>query len=152
MILAIDLGTKAGFAQLKDCGNVNSFWVDFGKKARCKGEKYDNYIQFLNGFKDAKIIAYERVYMHAGTDAAHVYGFFQGILERFCFLNNIKLIELSVSTIKKFITGKGNAKKEEVITAVNKLGYNIKNDNEADAVAILHCVLDMIKNGGEAVK
>jgi Holliday junction resolvasome RuvABC endonuclease subunit len=42
-----------------------------------------------------------------------------------------------VGTIKKHITGKGNADKLAVIKAVQALGFNPKDDNEADALALL---------------
>jgi Holliday junction resolvasome RuvABC endonuclease subunit len=42
-----------------------------------------------------------------------------------------------VGTIKQFITGKGNADKATVIAAVRSRGFPVKDDNEADAMAIL---------------
>ena len=48
-----------------------------------------------------------------------------------------RLIEVPPSSLKKFISGYGNASKETVMKAINKK-YNImfKNDNEADAYAL----------------
>jgi Holliday junction resolvasome RuvABC endonuclease subunit len=43
-----------------------------------------------------------------------------------------------VGTIKRHITGKGNADKSAVIAAVKMLGFNPADDNEADALALLH--------------
>ena len=42
-----------------------------------------------------------------------------------------------VGTIKRFISGKGNADKQAVIAAVRARGFNPADDNEADALAIL---------------
>jgi len=42
-----------------------------------------------------------------------------------------------VGTIKRFITGKGNADKATVIAAVQAKGFAPADDNEADAIAIL---------------
>ena len=36
------------------------------------------------------------------------------------------------------MTGKGNADKKAVIEAVRRLGFNPSDDNEADALALLH--------------
>jgi Holliday junction resolvasome RuvABC endonuclease subunit len=47
-----------------------------------------------------------------------------------------------VGTIKKHATGKGNASKEEVITAMRAMGHAVTDDNEADALAILHWAID----------
>jgi hypothetical protein len=41
-----------------------------------------------------------------------------------------------VGTIKRSITGRGNADKDSVIAAVRTRGYNPADDNEADAIAI----------------
>ena len=42
-----------------------------------------------------------------------------------------------MGTIKRFITGKGNADKEAVMAAVRARGFHPADDNEADAIAIL---------------
>jgi len=42
-----------------------------------------------------------------------------------------------VGTIKKSATGKGNASKAMMIEAARKRGFFPKDDNEADAIAIL---------------
>ena len=42
-----------------------------------------------------------------------------------------------VGTIKRLITGKGNADKAAVIAAVRARGFSPADDNEADAIAIL---------------
>ena len=43
-----------------------------------------------------------------------------------------------VGTIKRHVTGKGNADKQAVIDAVRRLGFAPADDNEADALALLH--------------
>jgi Holliday junction resolvasome RuvABC endonuclease subunit len=50
-----------------------------------------------------------------------------------------------VGTIKRHVTGKGNADKEAVIAAVQALGFAPVDDNEADALALLDWAL---KSGG----
>jgi Holliday junction resolvasome RuvABC endonuclease subunit len=46
-----------------------------------------------------------------------------------------------VGTIKKHATGKGNANKEAMIAAAVAMGYRPADDNEADALALLHLVM-----------
>lgn len=44
-------------------------------------------------------------------------------------------VEVNPSTVKKFATGKGNAKKDEMLAAsIRKLGYEGHDHNEADAL------------------
>jgi hypothetical protein len=43
-----------------------------------------------------------------------------------------------VGTIKRHIAGKGNADKQAVISAAKTLGFAPADDNEADALALLH--------------
>jgi crossover junction endodeoxyribonuclease RuvC len=48
---------------------------------------------------------------------------------------------IPVGTIKRFITGKGNANKLEMIEVIKALGYRPTDDNEADAIALLHLAM-----------
>ena len=45
---------------------------------------------------------------------------------------------MPVGTIKRHITGKGNADKQAVIAAVQGARLRPADDNEADALALLH--------------
>ncbi len=38
--------------------------------------------------------------------------------------------------IKKSLTGRGNADKADMVAAVNRLGFDVHDDNEADAIAL----------------
>lgn len=51
-----------------------------------------------------------------------------------------------MKTIKRFITGKGNASKSEVIEAVKGKGFIPQDDNEADALALMFCVNNLGKD------
>jgi len=51
-----------------------------------------------------------------------------------------------VGTIKRHATGKGNASKEAMIAAARSRGFAPADDNEADAIAILHWAIET--NGG----
>ncbi|HNI02742.1 MAG TPA: crossover junction endodeoxyribonuclease RuvC [Chitinophagales bacterium] len=60
-----------------------------------------------------------------------------GIIRYALYVNKVKFIEVAPSSLKKFITGRGNAKKDEMILAISKK-YNkhFKDDNIADAYAL----------------
>lgn len=62
-----------------------------------------------------------------------------GIIEKSCVELGIDYIEFSASEIKKFATNNGNANKKAMIEHAKKLwNYEGEDDNEADALHILH--------------
>ena len=68
----------------------------------------------------------------------HAYGGYLAHLTAWAEANRIPYQGVPVGTIKRHITGKGNADKQAVIDAVRKLGFAPADDNEADALALLH--------------
>ena len=91
---------------------------------------------------------FEEVRRHAGTSAAHSFGGFLATLTAWCEHHSIPYSGVPVGTIKKHVTGKGNAGKKEMGDAIRTLGFDPADDNEADALAILTWWLD--KNVGVA--
>jgi Holliday junction resolvasome RuvABC endonuclease subunit len=89
-------------------------------------------------------VYFERVYAHSGTEAAHLYGYFMHTLAAVCEEYGIECVGFSVATIKKFMAGKGNATKEEMIMAAKLRGFDPVDDNAADALAILLLTLKTI--------
>lgn len=141
-VLALDLGTTTGWAMQLAGGGIESGTVSF------RPNRYDGggmrYLRF-RGWLDCMAtdvtglaaIYFEEVRRHLGTDAAHIYGGLLATLTSWCELQDIAYQGVPVSTIKRFITGKGNADKAAVITAVRARGFQPVDDNEADAIAIL---------------
>jgi Holliday junction resolvasome RuvABC endonuclease subunit len=86
-------------------------------------------------------IYFEEVRRHLGVDAAHVYGGLLATLTAWCEHHQIPYQGVPVGTIKRHATGKGNAGKAEVIAAMKALGHPVTDDNEADALALLHWAL-----------
>ena len=145
-ILALDLGSRTGWA-MRQPGTVVSGFADF-KNGRYEGGgmRYLRFKQWLNQTRaaagDVHAVYFEEVRRHAGTDAAHVYGGLLGILTAWCEQHNIPYCGVPVGTIKKHATGKGNADKAAMVAAAQKLmGRVVTDDNEADALCILHYAL-----------
>jgi Holliday junction resolvasome RuvABC endonuclease subunit len=92
---------------------------------------------------------FEEVRRHASTDAAHAYGGFLATLTAWCEHHQIPYQGVPVGTIKKHATGKGNAGKEEVIACVTARGHTPADDNEADALALLHWAIQHHDDGQE---
>ena len=141
-MLCLDLGTLTGFALQTADGAIVSGTVSF-RPSRYDGGgvRYLRFRTWLDSMaQDAAgigVVHYEEVRSHVGTDAAHVFGGLLATLTAWCEQNTIPYQGVPVGTIKRFITGKGNADKAAVIAAVRARGYNPTDDNEADALAIL---------------
>lgn len=151
-VLALDLGTQCGWAVATRDGKFTS-GSDRFDPARCggPGKRWLAFREFLTArAREAggiQAVYYEEVMAHGtkekpNTIAAHVYGGFLAILEAWAAANNIPLYGVGVGTIKKHATGKGNAKKPDMISAAQALGVRVIDDNQADAVALLSYALE----------
>ena len=87
-------------------------------------------------------IWFEEVRRHVATDAAHVYGGLMATLTAWAELRGVPYQGVPVGTVKRHATGKGNAGKEEMIVAARARGFRPSDDNEADALAILHWAIE----------
>jgi Holliday junction resolvasome RuvABC endonuclease subunit len=86
-------------------------------------------------------VVYEEVRRHLGTDAAHLYGGFMNLLLEWCEVHGIPAEAYPVGAIKKYWTGNGSASKELMISMCRQRGYQPRDDNEADAIAMLNMCL-----------
>jgi crossover junction endodeoxyribonuclease RuvC len=60
-----------------------------------------------------------------------------GVIRRYLHLMEIPWVEVSPASLKKFVTGKGNTKKEHIMMHVLKRwGVECNNNNEADAFGL----------------
>ena len=151
-LLALDLGTRTGWALQERSGRICSGSQPFRpQRYEGGGMRFLRFQRWLTELSRAAAtsaglaidqVVFEEVRRHAGVDAAHAYGGFLGQLGSFCEHHHIPYQGVPVGTIKRFITGKGNASKAEVITAIRALGHCPVDDNEADALALLHWAID----------
>ncbi|HXF87325.1 MAG TPA: hypothetical protein VNK48_03090 [Xanthobacteraceae bacterium] len=141
-LLALDLGTTTGWALRLAGSAVMSGSVSFrGSRFDGGGMRFLRFRGWLDGIAaDAagiEAIYFEEVRRHIGTDAAHLYGGFLATLSAWCEEHGIAYEGVPVGSIKRHVTGKGNADKSAVIAAIRARGFDPKDDNEADALAIL---------------
>ena len=146
-ILALDLGHRLGWALRSACGVITSGMAEFRPdRWQGGGMKFLRFRRWLTELKaDADgldAVLYEQVRSHAGIDASHAYGGWLAILTAWCEHHGIPYQAVPVGTIKRHVTGKGNADKAAVIEAVRRLGFAPADDNEADAIALLLWVID----------
>jgi len=146
-VLALDLGTTTGWALRGYDSLITSGTVSF-KPSRFDGGGM-RYLRFQNWLSEMDRLAgpiatifFEEVRRHAGTDAAHVFGGLMAVLTAWAELRGVPYQGVPVGTIKKSATGKGNASKSMMIEAARARGFLPKDDNEADAIAILLWALE----------
>jgi Holliday junction resolvasome RuvABC endonuclease subunit len=141
-LLALDLGTSTGWAVRRSDGLIMSGTATF-KPGRFEGGgmryvRFARWLDEIGADEFPAIVWFEEVRRHAGTDAAHVYGGLMATLASWCELRGIPYQGVPVGTIKRHATGKGNANKDAMIAAAVARGFSPKDDNEADALALLN--------------
>lgn len=150
-IMAIDLGTTTGHALLS-AGVVSSGSQDFHTR---KGQAYpgQQFARFENWLKERirddkpEAIAYEEVFRWMSSSAAHVFCGFRAILLNHTVRAAIPVHPYSPATIKKYWCGKGNATKDIMVaqTLMRFPDLDPADDNECDALALLHLHLSVIR-------
>jgi len=150
-VLALDLGTATGWAMRGIDQLITSGTASF-RPGRFDGGGM-RYLRFTNWITELdrlggpiSAIWFEEVRRHLGTDAAHVYGGLMATLTAWAELRGVPYEGVSAGTIKRFATGKGNAGKASVISAIRARGFSPTDDNEADALALLLWAIET--NGG----
>jgi hypothetical protein len=149
VVLALDLATNTGWALRSANGQIVSGTISF------RPSRYDGggirYLRFRSWLDSVAadaaglgVVHYEEVRRHLSTDAAHVHGGLLATLTSWCEQHGIPYQGVPVGTIKRHITGKGNADKQAVIAAVRERGFSPADDNEADAIAILLWAIDTL--------
>ncbi len=146
-LLALDLGTTTGWALQDSEGQITYGYSTF-RPQRFEGGGM-RFLRFKRWLTELKAVAahidvlyFEEVRRHVGVDAAHVYGGLMATLTAWCEHHQIPYQGVPVGTIKKHATGRGNAGKEEVIATMIAKGHPVKDDNEADALALLYWAIE----------
>jgi len=149
-LLALDLGTTLGWAAETEKGIFSDTVALKSKQIESHSYRFIAFENFLasifqshNGFS---LVIFEEVKAHKGVFASHCYGGFLATLTSFLDRRKTPYKGFSVGSIKKFICGKGNASKEEVIESLKSKGHSPKDDNEADALALLLLYKSLCQN------
>ena len=146
-ILALDLGTTTGWALRGSDGHITSGSESFRpQRFEGGGMRFLRFRRWLTEGKYAcngiDCLYFEEVRRHIGVDAAHAYGGFLATLTAWCEHHQIPYQGVPVGTIKKHATGKGNASKDEMVASIRARGHQPADDNEADALALLHWAIE----------
>lgn len=137
-ILAIDPGTKCGYAVTLDGIRTSGVWDLSIQRYEGAGMRFVRLRKYLREIGRVELIVFEEVRRHAGCLAAHIYGGIISHIMEYAEANQINYVACPVGTLKKYATGKGNASKDEMINACReKMDIKSKDDNEADALWLL---------------
>jgi Holliday junction resolvasome RuvABC endonuclease subunit len=146
-VLALDLGSKLGWAVAFARDDVLHGTIEF-RTGRYEGGgmrwlRFRTWLQTMHDeHGPIEAIYFEEVRAHKGVNAAHIYGGFLAQLTAWCEQRQVPYQGIAVGTIKKHATGKGNANKLAMMLAMREKGFSPADDNDADALALLLCVLD----------
>lgn len=143
-VLALDLGTRTGFAVLRADNRVESGEARLDLKTNDgAGMRYVRFRQWLVEMKNTHEVTelvFEQVMGHGAFQviAAHVYGGLLATLQAFGEHHQIPYRGIGVTTVKKQFAGSGRASKDDMIAQCRALGFKPRSHNEADAIAVLH--------------
>lgn len=143
MLIALDVATKTGwavFSSQRIQSGVHKFKGAHGQRFA----QFHNWLTELkNNLQDGSdiILLYEEAVPHTMKSSQVFYGF-RGVLLRWCEHHQVAYVPITPQAIKRSATGSPSAHKDDVINAMLKLGHNPHDDNEADALALLHYAID----------
>lgn len=140
-ILAIDPGTNTGWAVMSPDGAVVACgtWKLKLKDTEPYGARFGRFDSFfvaaITQYLPTEIV-YEKVRNHKGAEAGHVYGAIEAAIAKLGLQWEIPVVPIEVGAIKQCATGRGNAKKPEMIAAACRKWpqVTIVDDNMPDAL------------------
>lgn len=163
-LLALDLATRTGWALMEN-GRLESGADTFDvKRGESPGTRYMRFNRWLDGMVFAQatngqglvesvgaprvgLIVYEQSHNRGGA-ATEVAAGFTTRVQEFCARHGIEHAACHTQTLKKFVTGRGNADKAAMIEAVSRRWRRIEDDNEGDAIALCFWALENLVGGG----
>lgn len=134
-IIAFDLSlTSTGWADGADCGRICP-------PAKLDGVKRLRWIrdQVRELTRGADLVVLEGYGFGARGNVVHGLAELGGVVRLTLADAGIPFVVVPPASLKKFATGKGNAKKEDVLgAAIRKLNYERNSFDEADALFLYH--------------
>lgn len=154
-VLSLDLATVCGWALLGG-GVITSGSQSFARYTGCKsrpadhpGETFAKFHRWLaNKVREDKpdVLAFEEMSgFYKGQHTPRLlYGLRGVMMSVAAAYGAIPCFGYDAASVKKFWAGKGNAKKPDMVAATRERcpGVDLTDDNEADALAILHLHLE----------
>lgn len=149
-IVALDLGSQTGWAACLRTGAIISDSVSLAiGRHMSTGAKFLGLSRLLDQIETRcdgiDLLVLENVMSHKGTIASQMYGGFVATVTAWCEKRGISCAGVPVGTIKKFATGHGNASKPMMVEFARSKGVDVKDHNQADALALLFWAVEHYK-------
>lgn len=142
-VLALDLATRTGWALMEN-GHLESGVAIFDvRRGESPGMRYIRFRRWIGDMGvRANLIVYEQtITTGPGSIAREIATGLATRVQEFCADRKLDHQAVWASTLKKWTTGKGNAKKEQMLAAVCNRWKVVSDDNEGDAIALLYYTL-----------
>lgn len=137
--LGLDLGAHFGWCLRLGQGEFMSGNERLGNEDSKVATVLKEQVEILVEAHRVKKIYYEEVNFQTNTYATQAHGSYKSMVELVADENDIPVKGIPVRTIKKSLTGRGNASKHGMqVYAEKYVGYEVSDDNEADAIGVLH--------------
>jgi hypothetical protein len=148
-ILALDLGTRTGWALAEQGRTESGVQVFDVKRGESPGMRYLRFNRWLSDVCHAGlgavfgtdrlavgVIVYEQTHQRGGA-ATEVAAGFSTRVQEFCAQYGLEHAAIHSGTLKRWATGRGNADKPAMVAAAQRRGYQGADEDEADARLLL---------------
>lgn len=138
-ILALDIATKCGWALSPELSGVWDLSIKRDESGGMRLVRFRAKLSELYRSESFDLVVFEsaNIYGQARMNGALIQVEMQGVLKLWCEERRIDSKGYSPSAIKKHATGKGNAKKPDMVEAARRRGWSVIDDNHADALWLL---------------
>lgn len=162
-ILALDLGTKTGWAAIHQhvqvqhftntitTSGVQKFVVPRGSNPDMRYLLFEKWLDDIVMLKRPDVIVYELPHMRGGKASDLLVGFMT-IVRMYCVKHGKNYISVHSATLKKFATGSGRASKEEMVLTAEQRYGKVQDDNQADALHLLAWAMENVNTQSERDK
>lgn len=137
-ILGLDLSTKAGVCVVES-GKTVLYGEEVEFKKQTGWERVSSIaaaIMEVHGEYKPDLVVIEQLFI-GHTSSAIILAEINTVVRYFLWQEGIEYIDVPATSLKKWLTGKGNAQKDVMMLEVYKqFGYSAKTNNVADAVAL----------------
>ncbi len=150
IVLAIDPGTRCGWA-VRDGARAaaSGVWNLAPPRGASPGTRYLYLLARLREVRVAypalRLVAYELAHQRGGAATEYAIGVATH-LQSWCAEERLEHLAIHSATVKRLATGRGNAKKPEMLAAAQRRwpDQQVSDDNHADALWIAEAALQEV--------